>query len=137
MPSPWDNTAELKLLLVIIELLNPKTPSWPLVAEKMGPTFTNEACRQHFQKLKRESRNSADPTTPSRSNGAKTPTPKSKAAKRQASVAQDDEELELLDDVPRMKKLKPDPEQSAILFKIEDPTAGHVVDLVSEDGLYE
>jgi hypothetical protein len=44
MPNNWDPVTEKKLLLVIIELTNPKPPSWALVSQKMG-NFSNEACR--------------------------------------------------------------------------------------------
>ena len=45
MPASWDAVSERKLLLSIIELTNPKPPSWALVSEKMGNAFTQEACR--------------------------------------------------------------------------------------------
>jgi hypothetical protein len=45
MPTAWDIVQEKKLLLAIIDLTNPKSPQWPLVAEKMGNVFTSEACR--------------------------------------------------------------------------------------------
>lgn len=45
MPANWDVVQERKLLLAIIEITNPKTPSWGQVAEKMGMGYSNEACR--------------------------------------------------------------------------------------------
>lgn len=46
MPTLWDTAKERKLLLAIIELTNPKPPSWQDVSVNMGGDFSSEACRQ-------------------------------------------------------------------------------------------
>ncbi|KAI9825944.1 MAG: hypothetical protein M1819_000463 [Sarea resinae] len=79
MPATWDTAQERKLLLAVIDIVNPKPPSWPAVAEKMGEGFTQEACRQHYNKIKRETKgdNVSAPSTPSKTRVTKASTPKS------------------------------------------------------------
>ncbi|KAI9763017.1 MAG: hypothetical protein M4579_000080 [Chaenotheca gracillima] len=90
MPN-WTQDQEFKLLLNIIGLTNPKPPNWQDVASAMGNGFSKEACRQHFQKIKREtksSKSSSAPTTPSKNGTPKTPT--SKSTKRKAGAFSQD-----------------------------------------------
>lgn len=44
----WTTESELKLLLTIIEVTDPKPPSWSVIATAMGPGFTAEAVRYVF-----------------------------------------------------------------------------------------
>lgn len=41
----WDEEIKLKMLLVIIEYLNPTALPWDKIATTMGPDFTSEAVR--------------------------------------------------------------------------------------------
>ncbi|TGO66162.1 hypothetical protein BOTNAR_0066g00010 [Botryotinia narcissicola] len=84
MPSQWDHRADRDLLLAIIEGNNLKAIEWPTISERLekkGYSFTKEACRQHFQKIRKESRTSSPSastsTTPAASSVKKR---KSKAA---------------------------------------------------------
>ncbi|KAI7241357.1 hypothetical protein KC343_g11491 [Hortaea werneckii] len=57
MPSsPWNDATDRQLLLAIIHLTVPQTPKWDEVAAIMGNGFTAEAVRQHFQKMRKDSR---------------------------------------------------------------------------------
>ncbi|KAI9873375.1 MAG: hypothetical protein M1830_000475 [Pleopsidium flavum] len=158
MPANWDAVQERKLLFAIIELTNPKPPSWQLVSEKMGPGYSNEACRQHYQKIKRESKNGSSapstPRKPSTANG-KTATPKStkstgskrKQAESFDSTMQDDDEEGFLaslkgsssgdcvsvngDGSPKKVKLEASLQDGPVC-KVEEKTADGSVDLVED-----
>ncbi|KAK3673547.1 hypothetical protein LTR78_006451 [Recurvomyces mirabilis] len=54
--SPWTDAADRQLLLAIIHLTAPQLPKWDQVADLMGDGFTAESVRQHFQKLRKESK---------------------------------------------------------------------------------
>lgn len=41
----WDEEHKLKMLLAIIEHLNPTSLPWDKLASAMGPEFTSEAVR--------------------------------------------------------------------------------------------
>ncbi|KAI7352443.1 hypothetical protein KC320_g4467 [Hortaea werneckii] len=57
MPSsPWNDATDRQLLLAIIHLTAPQLPKWDEVAAMMGNGFTAEAVRQHFQKMRKDSR---------------------------------------------------------------------------------
>ncbi|KIV92689.1 hypothetical protein PV10_03961 [Exophiala mesophila] len=81
MPGPWNDATHQRLLLVLID--PEKKPDWKWVAEIMGPGFSDEACRQKFYKLKKESERIL--TFPSVNDTDATPstltTPKPKAPK--------------------------------------------------------
>lgn len=82
MPSQWDHKADKDLLLAIIDDGQLKSIVWPGIAAKMqakGYTFTHEACRQHFQKIRKESKTgrgssgiSTPPKQASKANGTST-----------------------------------------------------------------
>ncbi|KAI7168271.1 hypothetical protein D0869_04426 [Hortaea werneckii] len=57
MPSsPWNDATDRQLLLTIINLTAPQLPKWDQVAAIMGDGFTSESVRQHFQKMRKDSR---------------------------------------------------------------------------------
>ncbi|PMD56276.1 uncharacterized protein K444DRAFT_616084 [Hyaloscypha bicolor E] len=151
MPSQWDHKADKDLLLAIIENGDLKSISWPAIAAKMQAkayTFTHEACRQHFQKIRKESRNSAgggDSSSPNKranTNGVHKSTPR-KGSKAHGSFEQsandDDDEEDLNTPPSKRKRTKKEEgkenadEQSAYLFKVEH---GAVIDLENND-IYE
>ncbi|KAF7900636.1 uncharacterized protein EAF01_007938 [Botrytis porri] len=96
MPSQWDHRADKDLLLAIIEGNNLKAIEWPTISERLqkkGYSFTKEACRQHFQKIRKESRTGAPSasasTTPTATSAKKR---KSKAASIEEGPENDDDE---------------------------------------------
>ncbi|KAI9814034.1 MAG: hypothetical protein M1827_003498 [Pycnora praestabilis] len=157
MPSgSWDTLSERQLLLTIIELTNPKAPSWDLVSDKMGTGHTKEACRQHFQKIRREARSGnpgAIPTkSPSKastktSSSAKSTPTKRKKAEILGAADQDDEECSHIhgdsitidgDDADSAagspgKKMKPEQDQAASAFKIEEKGQEGRINLVAQE----
>ncbi|KAI4130565.1 MAG: hypothetical protein LQ347_003334 [Umbilicaria vellea] len=64
MPGKWDAELERKLLLSVLEAMDTKPPAWDKVTTSMGPGFTNESCRQRYQKLRKEHAKNALPVTP-------------------------------------------------------------------------
>ncbi|KAI9774808.1 MAG: hypothetical protein M1840_000024 [Geoglossum simile] len=151
MPSVWDVGQEKKLLLAIIDLTNPKPPQWPRVAEKLGPQYTAEACRQHYQKIRRlsstiiASSNDSTDSSPSK-RAAKT----KKAGKRKLSneniapagkrklsnnknivPANDDSEPEM----SLTKKVKEEILESKVFkIKSEEGSSKEPINLEGEDG---
>ncbi|CZT09227.1 uncharacterized protein RAG0_14059 [Rhynchosporium agropyri] len=77
--STWTGDADRDMLLTIIEEGGSgKSIPWPEVARNLqnkGYTFSHEACRQHFQKIKRVAKQGStlDPTSPADNNGGKSP----------------------------------------------------------------
>ncbi|KAI9842210.1 MAG: hypothetical protein M1837_007423 [Sclerophora amabilis] len=141
MPS-WSQDQEFKLLLAIINLTNPKPPNWNEVAQKMGCDFTKEACRQHFQKIKRDNKgaggSSSVPSTPVKNRVAKTPTSQSSKRKKAPAAKPEDQDddstapfIDLDGDDSPAKKMKQEPELTAPQFKTELPEGG-VLDLEDE-----
>ncbi|KAE9371970.1 hypothetical protein N431DRAFT_339252 [Stipitochalara longipes BDJ] len=151
MPSQWDHKADKDLLLAIIENGDLKSISWPTIAGKMQAkayTFTHEACRQHFQKIRKESRNGAggggDSSPPKRSqtNGVHKSTPRkgSKAHGSFAETINDDDEEELNTTPSKKRKIfkkeegkENSEEQSAYQFKMEQ---GGVIDLENDEYVF-
>ncbi|KAL5326153.1 hypothetical protein ACEPPN_007291 [Leptodophora sp. 'Broadleaf-Isolate-01'] len=71
-PSQWDHKADKDLLLAIIDEGALKGIVWPKIAvtlQSKGYTFTHEACRQHFQKIRKQSSSSTGPSTNGNGNG--------------------------------------------------------------------
>jgi len=155
MPSTWDHKADKDLLLTIIEGQTLKSIDWKMVSAAMQQksyTFSHEACRQHFQKIRKEARNSAGDGvfTPCKSsNGTKT-TPASR--RKASSFANEDGDDEEAFDTPTKKRKtksakKEETEdmrglfgQTAAQFKIEEfedgDENGHTnapIDLVNDD----
>ncbi|KAH7370838.1 hypothetical protein BKA65DRAFT_545537 [Rhexocercosporidium sp. MPI-PUGE-AT-0058] len=61
-PSQWDHKADKDLLLAVIDEGALKGIVWPKIAvtlQSKGYTFTHEACRQHFQKIRKQSASSS------------------------------------------------------------------------------
>ncbi|ESZ89456.1 hypothetical protein SBOR_10160 [Sclerotinia borealis F-4128] len=110
MPSQWNHKADKDLLLAIIEGNNLKAIEWPMISEKLqkkGYSFTKEACRQHFQKIRKESR-TGSPSVSVNTTHATIPTKKrkSKAASFEGGDEDedDDEETPLKIKSKRVKK---------------------------------
>ncbi|KAI9647193.1 hypothetical protein NHQ30_003576 [Ciborinia camelliae] len=98
MPSQWDHRADKDLLLAIIEGNNLKAIEWPAISEKLqkkGYSFTKEACRQHFQKIRKESR-TGSPSVSTNTTPAATPaaTPAKKRKSKAASFEDGDDDDE-------------------------------------------
>ncbi|KAM3078092.1 hypothetical protein ACMFMG_002606 [Clarireedia jacksonii] len=88
MPSAWDHAADRDMLLCIIEVGDIKSIQWDVVSQKMqakGYTFTKEACRQRFQKIRRESKSHHPSTTPS--SAETTPAKKRQRASKSKSTS--------------------------------------------------
>ncbi|KAK5706798.1 hypothetical protein LTR97_001790 [Elasticomyces elasticus] len=65
MPGPWNDATDRQLLLSIIHLTNTTLPKWDKVAEMMGDGYTAESTRQHFQKIRKETKTKfGEPGTP-------------------------------------------------------------------------
>ncbi|KAF8856287.1 hypothetical protein BDZ45DRAFT_561403, partial [Acephala macrosclerotiorum] len=80
MPSQWNYEADRDLLLAIIDEGALKSVIWPKISEKMaakGYTFTHEACRQHFQKIRKESKSAPKFAA---GNSPPTPTPRKRTS---------------------------------------------------------
>ncbi|KAF5874268.1 uncharacterized protein Bfra_004275 [Botrytis fragariae] len=121
MPSQWDHRADKDLLLAIIEGNNLKAIEWPTISERLqkkGYSFTKEACRQHFQKIRKESRTGSPSvstsTTPAVTSVKKR---KSKAASIEEEQENDDEETPSKNQSKRVKKESDD--QSAAELGVE------------------
>ncbi|KAL2066673.1 hypothetical protein VTL71DRAFT_2745 [Oculimacula yallundae] len=88
MPSQWNGDADRDLLLAIIEDGSTKSINWPNVASTIqgkGYSFSHEACRQHFQKIRRNANASAigstvGPATSGNNSYASSPNVKRKVA---------------------------------------------------------
>ncbi|KAF7956904.1 hypothetical protein EAE96_004228 [Botrytis aclada] len=92
MPSQWDHRADKDLLLAIIEGNNLKSIEWPTISERLqtkGYSFTKEACRQHFQKIRKESRAGSASASASASTST---TPAATSVKKRKSKAASIEE---------------------------------------------
>ncbi|RDW95339.1 hypothetical protein BP5796_01102 [Coleophoma crateriformis] len=165
MPSAWDDRADKHLLLAIIDEGALKSISWQNVSDALnqkGYTFTREACRQHFQKLRRESRGNRANTTPTQPSkgtptkrGTGSSTGKSKAQFASNDRNEDDDEEPYpptptyqnysFASTPASKKRKvekmeeEEPRdlvyggQNAAIFKLEDAEDSGVVDLERDD----
>ncbi|PVH80946.1 hypothetical protein DL98DRAFT_588004 [Cadophora sp. DSE1049] len=157
-PSQWDHKADKDLLLAIIDEGALKSIIWPKIALTMqakGYTFTHEACRQHFQKIRKQSSGTSS------ANGTSTPTssPKKKATPRKTAKAtnysatmndeDDDEDLPPPPSAKRKRVVKKEEsglgsgvdegERGTYQFKIEQlggAENAHVVDLEHDD-LYD
>ncbi|KAB8301173.1 hypothetical protein EYC80_003069 [Monilinia laxa] len=92
MPSQWDHRADKDLLLAIIEGNNLKAIEWPTISERLnqkGYSFTKEACRQHFQKIRKESRTGSQSVS---SNTAPAVAPAKKRKSKVSSLEERNEE---------------------------------------------
>ncbi|KAG9236114.1 hypothetical protein BJ875DRAFT_457245 [Amylocarpus encephaloides] len=117
--STWNAESDKDLLLTIIARGNLTSISWPGIAATMASmnyTFTHEACRQHFQKIRRERQKSlgispAKATGKESSNSKSTTTPRKRAfsSKSSAKHANSDDE-EDFQDTPSKKKKKSSPQ---------------------------
>ncbi|KAI7549954.1 hypothetical protein KC331_g3495 [Hortaea werneckii] len=73
MPSsPWNDATDRQLLLTIINLTAPQLPKWDQVAAIMGDGFTAESVRQHFQKMRKDSRTQLGEPTSTKKGGNST-----------------------------------------------------------------
>ncbi|KAI7304491.1 hypothetical protein KC315_g15140 [Hortaea werneckii] len=73
MPSsPWNDATDRQLLLTIINLTAPQLPKWDQVAAIMGDGFTAESVRQHFQKMRKDSRTQLGEPTSAKKGGNST-----------------------------------------------------------------
>ncbi|KAG0647813.1 hypothetical protein D0Z07_6040 [Hyphodiscus hymeniophilus] len=141
--STWDGASDRDLLLTIIDEGGPGSSKWQVIADKMqakGYTFTKEACRQHFQKIRKESRSSNPggpspvrpgpivPKTraPKGTNSAKSTPRKGKsmtdsfATTNGSSNSFDDDDDDMITPSKRKRTVKEEfGVQSAPLFKIE------------------
>ncbi|CZR53679.1 uncharacterized protein PAC_03559 [Phialocephala subalpina] len=138
MPSQWDHKADRDLLLAIIEEGALKSVIWPTIAEKMnakGYTFTHEACRQHFQKIRKESK-SAPKSAAGNSPAAPTPRKRTSTTKTNGrtsngtrSFSNDSEDF---DTPSKKRKFKEEVDfEQAYQFKAENP--GEVIDIEREE----
>ncbi|RDW88083.1 hypothetical protein BP6252_00115 [Coleophoma cylindrospora] len=163
MPPAWDDRADKHLLFAIIEEGALKSISWQNVSDALnqkGYTFSREACRQHFQKLRRESRGNRTNTTPTKPSKG-TPTKqgtgsgKSKAQFASNDRNEDDDEESFpptpthlnysFASTPASKKRKVEKMeeekprdlvyggQNAAIFKLEDAEDAGVIDLERDD----
>lgn len=157
--STWDHKSDKDLLLTIIEMGKLQTIMWPEIANKMqakGYTFTKEACRQHFQKIRKEAQKGSDSTASPARAAAKNPKPSGATTTPQkAGMAQngsfkstfdnhEEDDEEDMSQGPNSKRVKLEAQrngygQSAPLFKVEHLTGnGHAapVDLENNE-IYE
>ncbi|KFY93731.1 hypothetical protein V498_04284 [Pseudogymnoascus sp. VKM F-4517 (FW-2822)] len=153
MPSPWTVAADRDLLLAIIDENRLQGLDWHAIAAKMATknhSVSHEGCRQHFQKLRRESATGASGIVPDTPRTPKAPkTPGSRKSKKFDNNVDDEEALEF---ATPSKKRKRDPikldqenedvkeingfgEQTATQFKMETLSGGEeLIDL--EEDLY-
>ncbi|TAQ83606.1 hypothetical protein B7494_g8070 [Chlorociboria aeruginascens] len=157
--SSWNHESDRDFLLTIIEGGQLKGIKWDVIAATLqakGYTFSKEACRQHFQKLRKESSLGLSSTPSSRANA---PTPrkravsgssKSKLSKSAKSadrslttIDDDDDEEDIEMQTPsKNKKMKTEDGVVRKLFKVEElgenenGSAGGVIDL-DGDELYD
>jgi len=158
MPSAWDHRSDKDLLLTIIENGNLVHIDWQSVSATMKSknyTFSHEACRQHYQKIRKEARNSngSSFSTPTKPNTSAKSTPASrrngKGANNHSFSNDDDEELLA---TPSNKRKRPTPKhekaepedlggflgQTAAQFKLEENNSDNYrspIDLIN-DGIY-
>ncbi|TGO44392.1 hypothetical protein BCON_0529g00060 [Botryotinia convoluta] len=114
MPSQWDHRADKDLLLAIIEGNNLKAIEWPTISERLqkkGHSFTKEACRQHFQKIRKESRTGSPSASTSTTPAA------TSVKKRKSKAASIEEETPSMNQSKRVKKESDD--QSAAELGVE------------------
>ncbi|TVY88316.1 hypothetical protein LAWI1_G008397 [Lachnellula willkommii] len=150
--SIWKAESDSALLLEIIMTGDLKSLKWPAVSAalyKKGFSFTAEACRQHFQKLRKDYLGpNASPAKRTKSNPG-TPSKKPKPTKsfvdlsndtgngngnaESSSFAHDDDDEEFgvsPSPLKRKREVKEEEEgQSAPRFKMEYADAGRAVDL--------
>ncbi|RAL66346.1 hypothetical protein DID88_006015 [Monilinia fructigena] len=108
MPSQWDHRADKDLLLAIIEGNNLKAIEWPTISERLnqkGYSFTKEACRQHFQKIRKESR-TGSPSASSNTTPAVTPAQKRKSKVASLKEGNKDDDDDDDDESPSKNKSK-------------------------------
>ncbi|KUJ09055.1 uncharacterized protein LY89DRAFT_741353 [Mollisia scopiformis] len=143
MPSQWDAKADRDLLLAIIDEGALKSVLWPKIAQKMkdrGYTFSHEACRQHFQKIRKEAKSPSKSatSTPRKRSTNDTPTSSFKSSSQKTNTTTssilDDEDFE----TPTKKRKKnehPIKEevdfQQAYRFKAENE--GEIIDIEREE----
>ncbi|KAH7413400.1 hypothetical protein BKA64DRAFT_353683 [Cadophora sp. MPI-SDFR-AT-0126] len=154
-PSQWDHKADKDLLLAIIDEGALKSIVWPKIALAMqakGYTFTHEACRQHFQKIRKQSSTNGTSTPTSSPKKKATPRKTAKAADYSANMNDDEDDDEDLPPPPSSKRKRvvkkeengfgsgvDDGERGTYQFKIEQlggAEHAHVVDLEHDD-LYD
>jgi len=150
MPSNWDHKADKDLLLTIIEEGALKSIDWPNISARLaqkGYTFSKEACRQHFQKIRKDARANGEATpTPNRTSNGLAKSAGNKGGKANGSFSygreneDDDEEMKTPTKRKRVAKLEKQEDmasfngQSAMLFKMEEMNGnGSPIDLISED----
>ncbi|TVY35168.1 hypothetical protein LOCC1_G008860 [Lachnellula occidentalis] len=160
----WKPESDRALLLIIIMTGDLKTFKWPAISAELqekGFTFTAEACRQHFQKLRRE--HNSPIATPTKQPRAPQPRsikkPKATATPTKSHLqsyidlsasspssahhagSDDDEDFGFgahsasPSPMKRKRVMKKEEEngQSAPLFKIEGVEVGGVVDLERDE----
>ncbi|KAI9883814.1 MAG: hypothetical protein M1823_004398 [Watsoniomyces obsoletus] len=142
MPSTWSLQDNYKLLLAIVELNNVKTASWPIIAQKMGGSYTAEACRQHYNKIKRDTASGKGESSANSSPEKPKPAAPGTGRKRKAAEAEVDDDAQVAVTNGRSTRVKkertPKKErtQSAAVFKAE-PAEGELVDVDADDALYD
>ncbi|OBT62023.1 hypothetical protein VE03_08255 [Pseudogymnoascus sp. 23342-1-I1] len=99
MPSAWTPEADRDLLLAIIDENKLQGLDWHAIAAKMATknnkySFSHEGCRQHFQKLRRESASGASGSVPSTPSKPKTPKTPASRKKKLFDNSVDDEEVD-------------------------------------------
>lgn len=135
MPNAWSLLDEKRLLFNIIEISGVKMPSWIAVSEKMDGAYTAEACRQHFQKMKRESIKGDG----SAKRKSKPGTPKTPSRKRK-QLNGDAEDDELTSTPSKIKKMKEEEEgvEPAVVHKIkDDDVKDDKLEEYSSDNIYD
>ncbi|KAH8593738.1 hypothetical protein B0O99DRAFT_626936 [Bisporella sp. PMI_857] len=158
-PTPWNDKSDRDLLLALLLAEDGalKGVKWDVISAKMtaqGYNFSNEACRQHFQKLRKESRanggrdsNGADgagarangngdtlPKTPRSTTKVKvTPMKRSKSATEPGEGGNDDDKIS----TPSKRPKKDEHRENVTQFKIEaNGHAGSHIEL-DQDDLYD
>ncbi|KAK4899292.1 hypothetical protein LTR27_003524 [Elasticomyces elasticus] len=118
MPGPWNDATDRQLLLSIIHLTNNTLPKWDKVAEMMGDGYTAESTRQHFQKIRKETKSKfGEPGTPAKGKAANGDTTKSTGKRKGTDTAADDHD----DDESPSKKPKGEGKKGkAVKVKAED-----------------
>jgi hypothetical protein len=154
MPSTWDHKADKDLLLTIIEEGALKSIDWPNISARLtrkGYAFSKEACRQHFQKIRKDARanneaNSEATSTPKRASNSLAKSAGNKGGKANGSFSygrendDDDEEMNTPTKRKRVTKVEKQEDmagfnvQNAMLFKMEDMNGNRSpIDLIRED----